>query len=56
MVLYIFKPNTQEQRQADLSEFKASLVYIMSSRPVHRKAFIAVKNTMTKATLTKDNL
>ena len=30
--MLIFDPSTQEQRQADLCEFKASLVYIMSFR------------------------
>lgn len=31
-VVYIFNPNTLEERQADLSEFDASLVYIMISK------------------------
>jgi hypothetical protein len=34
MVAYAFNPSTQKQKQADLCEFKVSLVYIVSSRRV----------------------
>lgn len=33
MVAYIFNLSTQSQRQTDLYELEASLVYILSSRP-----------------------
>lgn len=33
IMLYTFNPALRRQRQADLYEFKASLVYMMTSRP-----------------------
>jgi hypothetical protein len=37
MVVHIFSPSTQEAEEGDLSDFKASLVYKVSSSLVRAK-------------------